>query len=47
MSDKPTPAPKPAPGRSPLERMTDLARRVVNVPKAEAVKRERRTRKAK
>jgi len=41
MSDKPTPAPKPAPEKSPLDRTADLMRRVIAVPKGEALRRKR------
>jgi hypothetical protein len=38
MSDKTLKAPAPKPGQSPFERMTELTRRVIGVPKSEAVK---------
>lgn len=38
--------PPPSDDRTPLERMTDLTRRVVNVPKEEAVASKQRPRRA-
>jgi len=42
MSDKPTPAPKPAPEKSPLERTADLMRRVLQAKKPGAKPTKRR-----
>jgi len=46
MSDKNMiPAPKPAPGKSPMERTAELTRRIISVPKTAIVKPKKMLRK--